>query len=65
MTDTFDFDAGNPREKLMWCIGFGLGDGTDIKVSKDKYSISIRICGTKSRFVNYFKEAGLNVTEPI
>ncbi|MGL4449865.1 MAG: anaerobic ribonucleoside-triphosphate reductase [Sarcina sp.] len=62
--ENFNFDMLTSKEKIMWCVGFGLGDGREERQPEANYGISIRICGKKSRYNKNFEKAGFNVTKP-
>lgn len=58
-----------PINNNLWCIGFVLGDGCDIKLwSKDRTHITngamkIRLCGDKVKYLPIFLECGWSETE--
>ncbi len=58
-----------PINNNLWCIGFVLGDGCDIKLwSKDRTHITngamkIRLCGDKVKYLQTFLECGWSETE--
>lgn len=48
-------------DKKLWCMGFNMGDGCQIKGYDDSY---IRLCGDKVKWAGRFVEAGYTVTFP-
>ena len=59
----FDWNELNRKDKKLWCLGFGLGDGSII--SDDKMpTMHIRLFGHKKEYATMFIEAGYNVTSP-
>ncbi len=59
----FEWDDLSINEKILWCKGFAYGDGTTIHFATCDYT-SIRLCGKKNQYADYFIEAGFNVTYP-
>ena len=59
----FEWDDLSIDEKILWCKGFAYGDGTTIHFATCDYT-SVRLCGRKNRYADYFIEAGFNVTYP-
>lgn len=53
-TENFELDKLDTEELRMWCFGFILGDGSDIKPR----GTQVRLCGDKTKYLNYFLEAG-------
>lgn len=61
-----DYDTFSDAEKLLWCKGFGLGDGTvEFKgAGKHLNSTRIRLCGEKNKqWVNRFKIPGCKIRD--
>jgi len=60
---------GEPINENLWCIGFVLGDGCDIKLlSKDRSHVTngamkIRLCGDKTSYLPTFLKCGWSVNE--
>ena len=48
------------KDYQAWATGFAIGDGLD----KKKDYTTIRLCGDKSKYANYFVKAGDTVTYP-
>ena len=57
-----DFDSLTNEEKLLWCKGFALGDGTVENRNKD-YNLStrIRLCGEKNQYLSRFNIPGCTI----
>ena len=60
----FDWDLANDGERKYWCYGFCMADGHTTHDSENSWSSSIRLCGEKSYFKDFFSEAGFTVTNP-
>lgn len=58
-----DWDKATKLEKLLWCIGFGIADGSIIK-DNNIPTMLIRLCGHKIEFANRFEDCGYSVTYP-
>ena len=46
------------RQTFMFCLGFAIGDGCDIKGNR----IKIRLCGEKTKYAPFFKSAGFKIS---
>lgn len=62
--ENFNFNKSSKEEQYYWCLGFGLGDGANVKNTDTNYGIRIRLCGNKKRFARNFIASGYNVTYP-
>ena len=62
--ESYDFNKCSLEEKKYWCLGFALGDGSNVKNTEANYGIKIRLCGSKNRFEQNFIDAGYTVTHP-
>ncbi len=63
-----DYHSFNENEKLLWCKGFALGDGTVEYLAADTQNNStrIRLCGEKdSQWLERFSIAGCKVREQV
>ena len=61
----FDWDLATDYERKYWCYGFCMADGFTNHDSENSWSSSIRLCGEKTYFKDFFSEAGFTVTSPI
>jgi ribonucleoside-triphosphate reductase len=59
----FEWNELSRKDKKLWCLGFGLGDGSIISDNKMP-TMHIRLFGHKKEYANMFTEAGYNVTSP-
>ena len=59
----FECNELSRKDKKLWCLGFGLGDGSIISDNKMP-TMHIRLFGHKKQYANMFIEAGYNVTSP-
>lgn len=60
---SFNWNDLNRMDKKLWCIGFGLGDGSIIN-DNGIPMMYIRLCGDKVKYAERFKELGYTVTSP-
>lgn len=58
-----DWNNSTQLEKLLWCIGFGIADGSIIK-DNNIPTMLIRLCGHKVEFSKRFEDCGYIVTYP-
>ena len=58
-----NWENSNKLEKLLWCIGFGIADGSIIK-DHGVPTMLIRLCGHKTEFAERFEDVGYTVTYP-
>lgn len=59
LKNTTDFEPLTKEEKRMFCLGFVIGDGTDMYPGKNKdYGVRVRLCDGKNQYLHYFEEAG-------
>ena len=58
-----DWESANKIEKLLWCIGFGIADGSII-TDNNIPTMLIRLCGHKIEFAERFEDMGYTVTYP-
>lgn len=59
----FNWDDLTRKEKKLWCLGFGFGDGS-VVIDNDIPIMHIRLCGDKVRFASRFIDVGYSVTKP-
>lgn len=59
-----DWEDLTLEEKMIWCIGFCMADGSTTRDSINSYSSNIRLCGDKTNYSHYFEDAGFTVTQP-
>lgn len=64
------FEALSNKCKLLWCKGFGIGDGTvdhnynpTTKKSSKANRVRIRLCGEKNKYISRFKIDGCRVSD--
>lgn len=58
--ESFSVDNMTDEEKYYWCVGFAIGDGSDIYVSDTNYGCRVRLCDKKNKYSNLFESAGYN-----
>lgn len=62
--ECFDFDSASDSEKHYWCLGFGLGDGSDFDNGKGTTGIKIRLCGERKNSYYYrFLQCGYTTNQ--
>ena len=59
----YSWDELNKTEKLLWCLGFSMGDGAIVEDNKIP-TMHVRLCGHKNEFANRFSDVGYSVTYP-
>ena len=64
--DSTAFEIQNVTDAKAFCIGFAIGDGTDISpdAAHPEGGTKIRLCGEKNRYSKVFKMAGYREREP-
>ena len=58
-----NWDIMNNSEKLLWCLGFGIGDGYVIK-DNNIPTMHVRLCKSKIKYASRFEDCGYTVTFP-
>ena len=58
-----NWDIMNNSEKLLWCLGFGIGDGSVIK-DNNIPTMHVRLCKSKIKYASRFEDCGYTVTFP-
>lgn len=64
-----DWNTMDSNEKLLWCMGFILADGSNIEENKAKNErwahtcMNLRLCGDKNRYSDRFEECGFKVSK--
>ena len=53
----YSWDELNKTEKLLWCLGFSMGDGAIVEDNKIP-TMHVRLCGHKNEFANRFSDVG-------
>jgi len=62
--ECFDFDSASGSEKHYWCLGFGLGDGSDFDTGRGTTGIRIRLCGERKNSYYYrFVQCGYTTNQ--
>lgn len=59
----FNWDNLSKQDKLLWCIGFGIADGSIINEHNIPI-MKVRLCGHKIEFADRFEDCGYHVTYP-
>lgn len=67
----FNFKDASYEEKMMWCKGFGYGDGT-LEYNLDKITkeykkdnrVRIRLCNKKKKYLSRFEIEGCSINTP-
>ena len=59
LKNSTNFEPLTKQEKRMFCLGFVIGDGTDMYPNKKvDYGVRVRLCGNKNQYLTYFEESG-------
>ena len=58
-----NWDIMTNSEKLLWCLGFGIGDGSVIK-DNNIPTMHVRLCKSKIKYASRFEDCGYTVTFP-
>lgn len=61
----FNYDAAPWDEKLYWCYGFVMGDGTLCKDNGQYRRSMVRLCGDKNKYLYRFEEMGFENSSPL
>lgn len=67
LQDSTEYTINTTEEAWAFCLGFAIGDGYDNKIREDFSrwggKLSVRLCGNKTKYVEYFKMAGFKITK--
>ena len=63
--EKLDWDFLNEEQKLLWCKGFALGDGTVETCGNGvRKNTKIHLCGDKRKYIDRFRIDGCNIRSP-